>query len=154
MKDRIKQLMLTQHMTQQSFAEVLGLSAASLSNIFNDRTKPTLNHVDAIKNRFPSINLDWLLYGSGPMYLDQQVETQPERQAMPSYPEEPQLDFGDLDSGNTNQYPERTVPVRVNKDHFAEEKFIPKNFDKNPRTISEIRIFYSDQTWETFVPKK
>ena len=59
MKDRIRQLMLAQHMNQQSFAEVLDISPASLSSIFNDRTKPTLNHIDAIKSKFPSINLDW-----------------------------------------------------------------------------------------------
>ena len=29
-----------------------------------------------------------------------------------------------------------------------------KNFDKPQRKITEIRIFYDDQTWETFVPKK
>ena len=29
-----------------------------------------------------------------------------------------------------------------------------KNIDISPRSITEIRIFYSDQTWETFVPKK
>ena len=36
MKDRIRQLMLAQHMNQQSFAEVLDISPASLSSIFND----------------------------------------------------------------------------------------------------------------------
>ena len=29
-----------------------------------------------------------------------------------------------------------------------------KNNDISNRDIVEIRIFYSDQTWETFVPKK
>lgn len=33
MKDRIKQLMESQHMTQQSFAAYIDISAASLSNI-------------------------------------------------------------------------------------------------------------------------
>ena len=29
-----------------------------------------------------------------------------------------------------------------------------KNIYKTQRNITEIRIFYDDQTWETFVPKK
>ena len=70
MKDRIRQLMISQHMTQQSFAEYIGISSASLSSIFNDRTKPTLNTVEAIRAKFPSINLDWLVSGIGSMFKE------------------------------------------------------------------------------------
>ena len=52
MKDRIKRLMESQHMTQQTFADFIGISSASLSSIFNGRTKPTLNTVEAIKGNF------------------------------------------------------------------------------------------------------
>ena len=48
MKDRIRHIMEAQHLTQQSFAQLLGISPAQLSGIFKDRTKPTLNIVDAI----------------------------------------------------------------------------------------------------------
>ena len=34
------------------------------------------------------------------------------------------------------------------------EKILMKYLDKPQRQITEIRIFYDDQTWETFVPKK
>jgi hypothetical protein len=29
-----------------------------------------------------------------------------------------------------------------------------KTIDKPQRRITEIRVFYDDQTWETFVPQK
>ena len=29
-----------------------------------------------------------------------------------------------------------------------------KNLDKAPRRVTEIRVFYDDQTWESFVPEK
>lgn len=67
MKDRIRQIMEAKHLTQQNFASLIGISTASLSSIFNDRTKPTLNTVGAIKNTFPDISTDWLLYGVGSM---------------------------------------------------------------------------------------
>jgi len=146
--------MLSQHMSQQSFADVVGISPASLSSIFNDRQKPTLNHVDAIKKKFPSINLDWLLYGRGPMYLDEQAgnldenaaETKhstPQEQGLFSATDPPQqgrLDFG--------------APKEVQNSSSKGINSIVKNFDKTARKITEIRIFYDDQTWETFVPKK
>ena len=33
-------------------------------------------------------------------------------------------------------------------------QFDAKIFDKKQRNITEIRIFFDDQTWETFLPKK
>ena len=53
MKERIKKVMESQHMTQQVFAQFLEISPASLSSIFNDRTKPTLQIVEAIKRKIP-----------------------------------------------------------------------------------------------------
>ena len=71
MKDRIRQIMESQHMTQQVFADYIGVGAATLSSIFNDRTRPTLNIVESIKKKIPNINTDWLMFGSGDMYLTQ-----------------------------------------------------------------------------------
>ena len=59
--------MESQNMTQTSFAQATGISTASLSSIFNGRTKPTLNHIEAISASFPNINLMWLLKGVGNM---------------------------------------------------------------------------------------
>ena len=69
MKDRIKKVMESQHMSQQTFAHSIGMSPASLSSIFNGRTKPTLNIVEAIKDKIPRISTDWLIFGKGDMYL-------------------------------------------------------------------------------------
>ena len=54
-------------MTQQVFAQFIEMSPASLSSIFNGRTKPTLNIVEAIKKKSPDISTDWLMFGSGSM---------------------------------------------------------------------------------------
>ena len=76
MKDRIRQIMESQHMTQQLFADYIGQSPATLSSIFNGRTRPTLNIVEAIKKKIPHINTDWLMFGSGDMYLAQNTSDQ------------------------------------------------------------------------------
>ena len=62
MKDRIRQIMEDQHLNQQNFAQLIGKSTATLSSIFNDRTKPSLDIVDAIKKKLPQVNLEWLPY--------------------------------------------------------------------------------------------
>lgn len=60
MKDRIRKVMESQHMTQQVFAEFIQIAPATLSSIFTGRTRPTLTIVEAIKNKIPSISTDWL----------------------------------------------------------------------------------------------
>jgi len=63
--------MESQHMTQKVFAQFTGISEGSLSGVFNGHTRPTLQMVDLIHQRFPNISTDWLMYGQGPMYRDQ-----------------------------------------------------------------------------------
>lgn len=71
MKDRIRQLMEDQHLTQQNFAQMIGISTATLSNIFNGKTNPSLSIVDGIHKSFPQVNVYWVLYGTPPMYQTQ-----------------------------------------------------------------------------------
>ena len=161
MKDRIRQIMESQHMTQQVFAQYIGVSPATLSSIFNGRTNPTMNIVEAIKKKIPNINTDWLMFGMEPMYLSPDgapttpatgaVETVSRGAATTS---EPILDFGPLAT------PAPTRPsaapnyngVRSTHPEMAYEEM--KIIDKPPRRVIEIRVFYDDQTWDTFVPAK
>ena len=62
-------------MSQQDFANRLGISPASLSSIFTGRTNPTNNHVIAIHKAFPDININWLMFGEGNMYENAASET-------------------------------------------------------------------------------
>ena len=155
MKDRIKQLMNAQHMNQQTFAEALDISPASLSSIFNDRTKPTLNHIDAIKKKFPTINLDWLLYGNDPMFMDEytgDVDNHP----VSASSAESVLNFDDSPStpSESNVVQPQLSFVEQRNQLQQVTNNTTKYIDNNSRKIAEIRVFYDDQTWETFVPKK
>ena len=148
MKDRIRQLMESQHMTQQTFSDFIGISSASLSSIFTGRTKPTLNTVEAIRSKFTKINLDWL--------MGQEADAASATSGMGtvhSAGSEGALDFSSptvlshqdevLSTMSPMEQSPRN-PVRT------EVKYI----DKPQRRITEIRIFFDDQTWESFVPKK
>ena len=161
MKDRIRQIMESQHMTQQVFADYIGIGAATLSSIFNGRTRPTLNIVEAVKKKIPNISTDWLMFGTGDMYLPQnnpQDEAQNQLETgADDYPriQNPMLDF----ESSPSPTPQNSVPTTQNFNSVRntrldlEHKEV-KTLDKPQRRITEIRIFYDDQTWETFVPQK
>lgn len=153
MKDRIKQIMESQHMTQQTFANFLGMSAASLSSIFNERTKPTLNTVEAIRSKLPSINLEWLMFGKGPMYVDgKDDQAEGDVDGRPNQTSEPMLDFTPTpEVAVSHQQPASPTGFRSVPN---QSKNNLNYFDKTKRQITEIRVFYDDQTWESFLPKK
>jgi transcriptional regulator with XRE-family HTH domain len=162
MKDRIRLVMESQHMTQQVFAEFIGTTSATLSGIFNDRTRPTLSIVELIKKKLPAVSTDWLLFGSGDMYQSSgaSVNTSSQRQPSPQHTTatrqaETVIDFGD-DSGLT--VPASSTPPSYNnmvrnsrQDYAVEYKKAP---EKPPRRVTEIRVYYDDQTWESFIPSK
>lgn len=153
MKDRIKQLMESLHMTQMNFAQYIGMSPASLSSIFNDRTKPTLNTVEAIKNKIPRINTEWLIFGTGGMYVSDTQEQTPISDT--DLEQEPILDFGIEAHEHLQEQPSApTVSNIVQKQHPEIVKQEIKYIDKPQRKITEIRVYFDDLTYETFEPKK
>ena len=154
-------------MTQQVFAQFIEMSPASLSSIFNGRTKPTLNVVEAIKKKLPDISIDWLMFGSGSMYNDSYASVAPVSSSpTPSAPSskgvESMLDFSDSPqpspdllpgmSENRGYSPKvfNSVENTRSNSHYDAIKII----DKQPRRVTEIRVFYDDQTWDSFVPAK
>lgn len=186
MKDRIRQIMEDQHLTQQSFAQMTQISTPTLSNILTGKSRATLNTVELIKRKFPLISLDWLLYGVGPMYIHDGAAPTPSDVTSDSSssarhePTDMALDFSDDDpaevspssqsasaaslSAHSSSQPSSAYPsgslfdqpvnhsVNTTRKNIAQTEV--KYIDKPQRKITEIRIFYDDQTWETFVPKK
>lgn len=177
MKERIRQLMEDLGLTQQDFAKMIGKSTATVSGIFNDRTKPSLDIVDAIHKKFPRVRLEWLLDGTGPIYINK-VEGDAEggspanaqatdalgakqgemgASATTSAPGEATLDFGTDEAAASPTSPslfDQPQAHGVNRTPKNIAQAAVKYIDKPQRKITEIRIFYDDQTWETFVPKK
>lgn len=181
MKDRIKQLMDDLHLTQQSFAQMIGSTPATLSNIFNGKTNPSLSIVDGIHKSFPLVNVYWILYGTPPMYNNQEAQGDgneslangldpmneglavktagmPASSARPAGSSvEATLDFGVPGGAGSPTHPslfEQPQMQGVNRTPKNITQTAVKYMDKQQRKITEIRIFYDDQTWETFVPKK
>ncbi|MBF1528710.1 MAG: helix-turn-helix transcriptional regulator [Prevotella salivae] len=154
MKDRIKMIMESQHMTQQTFAQFIQISPASLSSIFTGRTKPTLAIAEAIKSKLPTLSTDWLLFGSGPMYMTGKSDSESTTENTPSTPQELMVDFEEASNVVTtppaNQSNSQGVDLTRNNNH----NIITKIIDNKQRKIVEIRVFYDDSTWETFVPQK
>lgn len=145
MKERIMEIMKLEGMTQQEFAAALEISPASLSNIFNGKTNPTNNHVNAIHKRFPQINISWLMFGEGDMY----------NSSAPLSMDKDKNLAADGSSLVQNSVDCVTMPTNVANDggvlSAGGAKEYVKYIEKPERKITEIRIFFDDGTFETFM---
>ena len=128
MKDRIKRIMEEQHMSQQVFADFIGLSPATLSKL-------------------PAISTDWLLMGIGNMYVSTPSDVE---DVTHNSPGEPMLDFDQP----FNEHPTGNFSQGVRNTPLDNNPQTLKIIDKDPRKVTEIRVYYDDQTYETFVPMK
>lgn len=150
MKDRINALMKHMGMSQKNFAAEICISEGALSSIFSGRTKPTLNTVNSIHERFPEVNMGWLMDGKGEMFISSPVNPL-------------QTDPNEGDS-SVSTIPTSGIPVQTGfMEQFSGAHQMPpqapnlmsegKKIDKPFRRIAEIRVFYDDGTFETFSAK-
>ena len=147
-----------QHMTQQVFADFLQQSPATLSSIFNGRTRPTLQVIDAIKSKIPDISIEWLLYGTGDMYISHPQSSGESSSEVPMTGKDQTLVF-DSPLSNAVNLPQNNGSmvgfqqgVNNTRQDILREGI--KILDMQPRKVTEIRVYYDDQTYESFVPAK
>ena len=162
-KDRIKHVMEDRKMSQTEFAAFLHQSPATLSSIFSGRTRPTLNVLEAIKEKIPDISYEWLIAGVGEMYLSHPDSHEGSAAGSSESPQDLVLDFdaavsppqhqSRIQQTNAYQYgPNGMSGVRGSNPEVAREDI--KIVEREPRRVTEIRVYYDDQTYETFVPAK
>ena len=157
-KDRIRLIMEDQHMTQQVFADFLQHSPATLSSIFNGRTRPTLQIIDAVKTKIPDISVEWLLYGTGEKFVSHQETSIEGLPIMQNSGQEGVIDF-DSPAPSTSPTLQNAGTTAmfsngVKKTHPEIVREEIKIVDKTPRKVTEIRVYYDDQTFETFIPAR
>lgn len=149
MRERIKQIMKNENLSPAKFADRLQINRANVSHILNGRNNPSLDVVTKILSGMPYINTEWLINGTGQMYKD--------GFDMDAISKE--HDLFHLSPATTSTSQEKVVKSEgfdVNKPEksiqIVENNIIEaqKSSDKK---IRQIIIYYSDSTFETFVPQ-
>ena len=138
MVDRIKEIILQEGLTSGSFADMIGVQRSSMSHIINGRNNPSLDFIVKTIERFPKINPEWLLNGTGSMYRSEGAE-------MVEKPVPPVRELSIFDS----------TPQPVAKPTQAPEpKPIEKQVDPviiREKYVDKVLIFYSDRTYDEFL---
>lgn len=146
MKERILQIMQHEGLVSSKFAETIGIQRSAMSHIVSGRNNPSLDVITKILERFTYVDPDWLLIGKGSMIRATDVTSEPDLFANPAdicnngqVVLENRKDFGVDSSVSATKQP-------------VLEKVICENTPS--KIVSKIMIFYSDNTFDTFVPEK
>lgn len=151
MKERIEELIRAARLSSSQFAELIGIQRSAMSHILNGRNNPSLDVVMKIHQKFPDVSLEWILTGKGVMSAKGEIIS----------PSEPvQTGFFDENLKNAADSPSADNFVKETEDsapYFTSKPVVNeviKYVEKQSAKIIEIRVFYDNGTFQTFVPEK
>lgn len=144
-------IMERENLTAGAFAERIGVAQATISHILGPRNKyPSTDVIMRLHSTYPDIDLSWLLTGEGCMSNQEQVSANLDM-GYPLFAE---------NAENADHWPNE----EKNRKEIASESttYTPKEVVKQEiiykerpvRKITEIRIFFDDNTYEIFKPEK
>ena len=153
-KDRIRMIMEREKVPPRVFAETIGVQQSTLSHILNDRNKPSLEVVMKVHQTYNYVNLEWLLYGKGEM-----IASAEDASAVSSSGDyQPSLfDENPVNPSKETINPENRKEMALRTAENAPKEIVKQEIiykERPPRKITEIRIFFDDNTYETFKPEK
>ena len=119
-----------------------------------DRNKPSLEVVMKVHQTYNYVNLEWLLYGKGEM-----IASAEDASAVSSNGDyQPSLfDENPVNPSKETINPENRKEMALRTAENAPKEIVKQEIryiEKPARKITEIRIFFDDNTYETFRPEK
>ncbi|KAF0129559.1 MAG: hypothetical protein FD155_2482 [Bacteroidetes bacterium] len=170
MKDRIFQVMKIKSVNAAELADMMNIKRPSLSHIMTGRNNPSLDFIVRLKETFPEISLDWLLFGKGSMTVSNESKSpQPvSKSPQPRLFEEPVTEVihsnvthenamesikGGIDLFSIIDEPQKTTeviqPIEIKKEVSAQTEQRPSvNF--NQKKPVKMLLIYDDDTFTQF----
>ena len=150
-KDRFKMIMDREKLTAGAFAESIGVAQATISHILGSRNKyPSTEVILKLHQCYKDINLEWLLTGEGNMSNDSS-STESGGFDYPLFADNPENPSYEPNVSENRKEIALETAQKPTKE-IVKQEIIYK--ERPPRKITEIRIFFDDNTYETFRPEK
>ena len=154
--DKIKQVLTVKSLSPSHLADDIGVQRSSISHILSGRNRPSLDIIQKLVRRFPEFTYEWFLED------DIQVSTLPLPTAGLNVPDQPApsaVPWLATTDQSTEPVAEPALAVtatgqQIRSNNVENEMSIPKQ-NVAPllsKTIDRILIFYSDGTFQAYVP--
>ena len=162
---RIVKIMEDVNMNATQFAEAIGIQRAAMSHLMKGRNNPSADIITKVVKRFNTINPGWLLTGDGNMKIKPDnvsgVVKEPDLFSSHNMTEKTiSPNYSSLEENNRTEIlftDEKNEGYEVNSSKNvgkAIEKEVIIYKERPVKTIDKLLIFYSDNTFESFIPEK
>lgn len=153
MKDRLRQFLAAENISQAQFADTINVVRASVSHILAGRNNPSFDFIKALMLNYPRLNVEWLMFGKGKMYKDSpSVEpvpvieepkrtTAPQDLLFPEFDEEPAPEVPEIKE--TAQQPENK-PFSFDINTLINTAQVVKN----QRKVAKIIVLFDDGSYQ------
>jgi len=137
---RLELLLDYYSLSASAFADTIGIQRSGLSHLLSGRNKPSLDFIMKITERYPEVNLYWLLNGKGTFPKDSPLLESTPSASTPaeSIPTEP-LDLFSKSEDYTEEIKQEDLHKAIVKNTFGE--------------IESIVVFYKDGTFKNYHPQ-
>ncbi|HBL79330.1 MAG TPA: transcriptional regulator [Aequorivita sp.] len=127
---RLEKILEYYALSAAAFAEEIDFNRSTISHLLSGRNKPSLEFVMKLYQKFPEVDMDWLLFGKGTF---------------------PSTSENIIEPKNENQ--KKSVSEEKSPDLFSQENVgtkstVPSN--QNNREIERIVIFYKDGSFNVY----
>ena len=125
---RLQRIMDYYDLNASALADSLGVLRSSISHLLSERNKPSLDFVLKIIDKYPEVDLYWLLYGKGSFPKEEKKTAPTPLPTEIPFPEDNVLEDSEK---------ERKVAAEI-------------SVKKQKRQIQKIIFFYEDNSFEIF----
>lgn len=155
---RLRRFIESQNLSSTQFADIAGIARPTLSQFLTGRNKKMSSElIDKLHQSFPNLNVLWLLFGDGDMLtegyssfsapkIDENpglFEDYPLDSQQPSSPEFAEENITDF-APNRNEGAQIGISLPISTE----------NGSSTPKRVTSIMVFYSDNSFEQFIPAK
>ena len=157
MVNRIFTIIESLQLTPTEFADTIGVSRASISSIKTGRTQPTLSLIEKIKQRFPNVDINWLILGEGDAPIVNRSEQEIELFTNDEVKAEIEVtQTSSNDDTAANEY--QAVYIAETPRKIEEEPQVVNQEDNVPvqstterkRSVKKVILLYDDGSFEEF----
>lgn len=143
--NRLTRLLNHFEQTASSFSDTIGVQRSSLSHLLSGRNKPSLDLIMKIHERFPEVNLYWLLKGEKPFLCDEEIKNITEKK---------QGEITETFELQKTEFDQCNQSIPATEEIKEKETSQPNLTSDHANPIEQIVVFYKNGTFKNFNPTR